>query len=88
MPRHRKDGRPIFPILGAVEGDPSLDPPASEPTFTQAEVASLVAREKQQGSRAGVNDVLAKLGFDKIDDLAAFVQSQKDAAAAQLSEVE
>ena len=84
---YRRDGRPIHPVLGAAEDDPSNEQ-NPEKTFTQAEVTSLLAREKQQGSRAGVNDVLSKLGFDKIDDLAVFVQSQKDAQAAQLSEVE
>ncbi|MFE5089439.1 hypothetical protein ACFRCI_03370 [Streptomyces sp. NPDC056638] len=88
---YRKDGRPIHPILGASEGDPSAQPPSPTPpvrTFTQDEVSQLLAREKQQGARAGIGDVLSQLGFDKIDDLTAFVKIQKDAEAAQLTEVE
>ncbi|MFF9511567.1 hypothetical protein ACF1BU_33760 [Streptomyces sp. NPDC014724] len=85
---YRKDGRPIHPILGASEGDPAQPPTPPVRTFTQDEVSQLLAREKQQGARAGIGDVLAQLGFDKIDDLTAFVKAQKDAEAAQLSEVE
>ncbi|MFJ7422754.1 hypothetical protein ACIQXD_29745 [Streptomyces uncialis] len=84
---YRKDGRPISPILGGA-----LDPPdpAAPPvrTFTQDEVTALLAREKQQGARAAAGEVLAQLGFEKVDDAVAFITAQKAAETAQLTEVE
>jgi hypothetical protein len=94
---YRRDGRPIFPILGADPTDPSNDPsgdPVQPPTSTgqtvvdQETLSRLLAREKEQGGRAAVRRLIEQLGFEKADDLAAFVKAQKDAQAAQLSEVE
>lgn len=95
---HRRDGRPIFPMLGADPTDPSntqlgdpTAPPGPAPTGTvvdQESLSRLLAREKEQGGRAAVRKLVEQLGFDKADDLAAFVKAQQDAAAAQLSEVE
>ncbi|WP_327660431.1 MULTISPECIES: hypothetical protein [unclassified Streptomyces] len=89
---YRKDGRPIHPILGADERDPSNGQPpvgqGSVRTFTQDEVSQLLAREKQQGGRSAVKEILEQVGFEKAEDLAAFVKAQRDAQAAQLSEVE
>jgi hypothetical protein len=95
---HRRDGRPIFPILGADPTDPSNDQlpdpaqpaqpaPARQP-MDQETLTRLLAREKQQGERAAVRKLVEQLGFAKTDDLAAFVKAQQDAKAAQLSEIE
>lgn len=48
----------------------------------------LLAREKQQGERAAIRKLVEQLGFAKTDDLTTFVQQQRDAQAAQLSEIE
>ncbi|MGW4825430.1 hypothetical protein ACWEP4_42800 [Streptomyces sp. NPDC004227] len=93
---YRRDGRPIFPILGADPTNPSnqqLPPtpsPAAPPTPTldQEALTRLLAREKQQGGRAAVRELVEQLGFTKADDLTAFVQTQRDAQAAALSELE
>ncbi|MET8956994.1 hypothetical protein ACWEQN_38685 [Streptomyces sp. NPDC004129] len=95
---YRRDGRPIFPILGADPTDPSNQQLPSVPASSMAVVPTsavdqdalnrLLAREKQQGERAAVRRLVEQLGFTKADDLAAFVQQQRDAQAAQLSEVE
>ncbi|MEU4094471.1 hypothetical protein [Streptomyces sp. NPDC026673] len=95
---YRRDGRPISPILGADPTDPSnqlLPPgPNTDPAAPPAQLPDqetlnrLLAREKQQGERAAVRKLVEQLGFTKTDDLTAFVQAQRDAQAAQLSEVE
>jgi hypothetical protein len=85
---HRRDGRPIFPILGADERDPSNTSVTQEKTFTQDQVSALLAREKQQGGRAAVKEVLEQLGFAKTEELISFVQTQRQAEAAALSEVQ
>ncbi|MGW1157752.1 hypothetical protein ACWD48_05900 [Streptomyces sp. NPDC002519] len=95
---YRRDGRPIFPILGADPTDPSNQqiPPApgADPAVLPAQVPDqealnrLLAREKQQGERAAIRRLVEQLGFTKTDDLTTFVQQQRDAQAAQLSEVE
>ncbi|MFB7323414.1 hypothetical protein [Streptomyces sp. NPDC056190] len=93
---YRRDGRPIFPILGADPTDPSNQqlPPAPNPaappapTLDQDALNRLLAREKQQGGRAAVRELVEQLGFTKADDLTAFVQTQRDAQTAALSELE
>ncbi|MFF3517735.1 hypothetical protein [Streptomyces sp. NPDC002573] len=95
---YRRDGRPIYPILGADPTDPSNQqiPPApgTDPAVPSAQVPDqealnrLLAREKQQGERAAIRRLVEQLGFTKTDDLTSFVQQQRDAQAAQLSEVE
>jgi len=95
---YRRDGRPIYPILGADPTDPSNQqlPPApnTDPAGPPAQVPDqealnrLLAREKQQGERAAIRKLVEQLGFTKTDDLTTFVQQQRDAQAAQLSEVE
>ncbi|WP_329317932.1 hypothetical protein [Streptomyces sp. NBC_01262] len=85
---HRQDGRPIYPILGASGEDPSNDPPADPKTFTQEQVNALLAREKQQGGRAAMKELLEQTGFADATALAAFIQGQRDAEAAALSELE
>jgi hypothetical protein len=91
----RVDGRPIFPILGADATDPSnqvvSDSSLLVPggTVVDQEVLSrLLAREKEQGGRAAVKRLLETLGFEKADELSAFVKAQQDAERAQLTEVE
>ncbi|WP_392749508.1 hypothetical protein [Streptomyces sp. LN590] len=95
---YRRDGRPIFPIVGADPADQSNDqvpdpvqlPAATLPgTVVDQDVLSkLLAREKQQGERAAVRKLVEQLGFAKTDDLAAFVKAQQDAQDAQLTEVQ
>ncbi|MER7118442.1 hypothetical protein ACFQL8_09395 [Streptomyces goshikiensis] len=48
----RRDGRPIFPVLGASSEDPS-NSPDTQVTFGQQQLQHLMAREKDQGARAG-----------------------------------
>ncbi|MFF1838357.1 hypothetical protein ACFVXE_29760 [Streptomyces sp. NPDC058231] len=92
----RRDGRPIFPIVGADPTDPSNDqlPDPDQPapqtgqTLDQETLTRLLAREKQQGERAAVRKLVEQLGFAKTDDLAAFVKAQQDAQDAQLTEVQ
>ncbi|MFF4504811.1 hypothetical protein [Streptomyces sp. NPDC001401] len=94
---HRRDGRPIFPVLGADPTDPSNQqlPPGPTPDpappaqpLDQDALNRLLAREKQQGERAAIRRLVEQLGFTKTDDLTTFVQQQRDAQAAQLSEIE
>ncbi|GAA1353668.1 hypothetical protein [Streptomyces beijiangensis] len=85
----RKDGRPIHPILGASEGDPSSDPsPQGGTTVDQDTLSRLLAREKQQGERTGIKQLLEGLGFEKPEDLTQFVAAQREAQTAALSEIE
>ncbi|MFF3406712.1 hypothetical protein ACFYW8_10930 [Streptomyces sp. NPDC002742] len=97
---YRRDGRPIYPIMGADPTDPSNQllptapntdptaPPASGQPVDQDALNRLLAREKQQGERAAIRKLVEQLGFAKTDDLTTFVQQQRDAQAAQLSEIE
>ncbi|MGW3657229.1 hypothetical protein ACWD6R_16710 [Streptomyces sp. NPDC005151] len=93
---HRRDGRPIYPLLGADPTDPSNDqvPDPAQPAaqmgqpMDQETLTRLLAREKQQGERAAVRKLVEQLGFAKTDDLAAFVKAQQDAQDAQLTEVQ
>ncbi|TQE28256.1 hypothetical protein Sipo8835_26225 [Streptomyces ipomoeae] len=85
---YRRDGRPIYPILGASGEDPSNQPSAAPKTFTQEQVTTLLAREKQQGGRAAVKELLEQTGFADAAALAAFIQDKKQAEAEALSELE
>lgn len=89
---HRRDGRPIYPILGASSEDDSNKPEgeggAPNGSVTQEDLSRLLAREKTQGGRAAVKKLLAELGFDNAEALNAFVTSQREAEAAALTEVE
>ncbi|MFI1563891.1 hypothetical protein ACH4ZX_12660 [Streptomyces sp. NPDC020490] len=101
---YRRDGRPILPIVGASSDDPG-DPPTGDPTtedtgvtlvsIPQDELSRRFAREKDQGRRAGVRDLLGQLGFESAKALTEYVQNQrqaeqqqKDAERERLSEVE
>ncbi|MFD8209663.1 hypothetical protein ACFV2S_25105 [Streptomyces sp. NPDC059695] len=87
---YRRDGRPIYPILGASpEHDPNKpnDDPAAD-GVTQDDLSRLLAREKTQGGRAAVKKLLDGLGFADTEKLTEFVTSTRDAERAALSEVE
>lgn len=64
-------------------------------TIPQDELSRRFAREKDQGRRAGVRDLLGQLGFESAKSLTEYIESQrqaeqqqKDAEQARLSEVE
>ncbi|MEU7516806.1 hypothetical protein AB0B13_33035 [Streptomyces sp. NPDC042898] len=87
---YRRDGRPIYPILGASpEHDPNKpnDDPAAG-GVTQDDLSRLLAREKTQGGRAAVKKLLDGLGFADTEKLTEFVTATRDAERAALSEVE
>ncbi|WP_435970208.1 hypothetical protein [Streptomyces sp. Qhu_M48] len=87
---YRRDGRPIYPILGASpEHDPNK--PDDDPGtggVTQDDLSRLLAREKTQGGRAAVKKLLDGLGFADTEKLTEFVTATRDAERAALSEVE
>lgn len=99
-----RDGHPIPPNPGASSDAPGagLDAQAAteEPgsamiTIPQDELSRRFAREKDQGRRAGVRDLLGQLGFESAKSLTEYIESQrqaeqqqKDAGQARLSEVE
>lgn len=87
---YRRDGRPIYPILGASpEHDPNQ--PDDDPGtggVTQEVLSRLLAREKTQGGRAAVKKLLENLGFNDAEALTEFVTTKRDAERAALSEVE
>ncbi|MFI1733980.1 hypothetical protein ACH40E_33160 [Streptomyces acidicola] len=64
-------------------------------TIPQDELSRRFAREKDQGRRAGVRDLVGQLGFESAKALTEYIESQrhaeqqhKDAEEARLSEVE
>lgn len=89
---YRRDGRPIYPVLGASSDDGSNDGGSSghpSPTgVTQDDLSRLLAREKTQGGRTAVKKLLGDLGFDNSEALTEFVTRQRDAEQAALSEIE
>ncbi|MGW0822549.1 hypothetical protein [Streptomyces sp. NPDC002845] len=85
---YRRDGQPIYPILGASGEDPANPPPAAPKAFTQEQVTTLLAREKQQGGRAAVKELLEQTGFADAATLTAFIQDKKQAETEALSELE
>ncbi|OIJ97756.1 hypothetical protein BIV25_13185 [Streptomyces sp. MUSC 14] len=92
----RRDGRPIYPILGASSedeandqlGDAGDDSPEPQVTVTQDRLGKLLTREKAQGERAAIKRLLATLGFDTPKALAEFVTAQREAEQAALTDVE
>ncbi|TXC99029.1 hypothetical protein [Streptomyces sp. ISID311] len=89
---HRRDGRPIYPILGASSDDESNksegDGGAANGSVTQEDLSRLLAREKTQGGRAAVKKLLGDLGFDNSEALTEFITTKRDAEQAALTEVE
>lgn len=89
---HRRDGRPIYPILGASPEDDSNKPEGDGGTasgsVTQEDLSRLLAREKTQGGRAAVKKLLGDLGFDNSEALTEFITTKRDAEQAALTEIE
>ncbi|MFF7469926.1 hypothetical protein [Streptomyces sp. NPDC008092] len=89
---YRRDGRPIYPILGASPEDDS-NKPGDEGSpqsggVTQDDLSRLLAREKTQGGRAAVKKLLGDLGFDTSEALTEFITTKRDADQAAMTEVE
>ncbi|MGP8301978.1 hypothetical protein ACTPOK_29475 [Streptomyces inhibens] len=94
---YRRDGRAIYPILGASSEDETndqLDDGAEDGsqeqqvTVTQDRLGKMLTREKAQGERAAIKRLLSTLGFDTPKALTEFVTTQREAEQAALSEVE
>ncbi|MET8681841.1 hypothetical protein ABZW18_30735 [Streptomyces sp. NPDC004647] len=94
---YRRDGRPIFPIVGASSEDETnehLDDAddgggqEQQVTVTQDRLGKMLTREKAQGERAAIKRLLSTLGFDTPKALTEFVTVQREAEQAALSEVE
>ncbi|GAA0695238.1 hypothetical protein GCM10010193_57470 [Kitasatospora atroaurantiaca] len=86
----RRDGRPIFPILGASPDDPSneQDPTDQPPAVTQEALSKLLAREKSQGGRAALKKLAGDLGFADTEALSAYISERRAADDAALTEVQ
>lgn len=66
-------------------------PPAADPgssLITQDTLSRLLAREKSQGERSAVKKLAADLGFTDVPTLTAWVEAQRTAQQAALSDVE
>ncbi|MGW7572402.1 hypothetical protein [Streptomyces sp. NPDC054765] len=94
---YRRDGRAIYPILGASSEDETndqLDDGAEDGgqeqqvRVTQDRLGKMLTREKAQGERAAIKRLLSTLGFDTPKALTEFVTAQREAEQAALSEVE
>ncbi|MFB7742515.1 hypothetical protein [Streptomyces sp. NPDC056132] len=89
---HRRDGRSIYPILGASPEDDSNtnedDGGTASGSVTQEDLSRLLAREKTQGGRAAVKKLLGDLGFDNSEALTEFITSKRDAEQAALTKIE
>ncbi|MEU5435428.1 hypothetical protein AB0G73_18900 [Streptomyces sp. NPDC020719] len=83
---YRRDGRPINPVLGASADDPSND--EAQVTISQKQLNTLLAREKDQGGRAAVRQLVDKLGFSSTTDLTGYLTAQRQAEQQQLSDLE
>ncbi|MFJ9617861.1 hypothetical protein [Streptomyces noursei] len=93
----RRDGRPIFPVVGASSEDEANDRlddtddvggAEQQVTVTQDRLGKMLTREKAQGERAAIKRLLATLGFDNPKALTEFVTAQREAEQAALSEIE
>jgi hypothetical protein len=94
---YRRDGRPIYPILGASAEDEANDHlddagdgggQEQQVTVTQDRLGKLLTREKAQGERAAIKRLLTVLGFDTPKALTEFVTAQRETQQAALTEVE
>ncbi|WP_330317946.1 hypothetical protein [Streptomyces platensis] len=93
---YRRDGRAIFPIVGASSEDEAnehlddVDDGGQEQqvTVTQDRLGKMLTKEKAQGERAAIKRLLSTLGFDTPKALTEFVTMQREAEQAALSEVE
>lgn len=82
-----------LPQAAPPAGDPAAPqtPAATDPgsaLITQDTLARLLAREKDQGSRAGVRKLVTDLGFQDAAALSAWIEAQRTAEQAALTEVE
>lgn len=84
---HRRDGRPIHPVLGASSDDPSNSDEATV-SLSQKHLSTLMAREKDQGGRAAIRNLVDKLGFSNTSALEEFVTGVREAEQEQLTEAE
>ncbi|MFD7639535.1 hypothetical protein ACFV4P_02665 [Kitasatospora sp. NPDC059795] len=77
------------PLPAAVPptGDPAATDSGST-LITQDSLSQLLAREKSQGGRAAVKKLVADLGFADASALSTWVEGQRAAEQAALSEVE
>ncbi|WP_369387177.1 hypothetical protein AB5J72_05820 [Streptomyces sp. CG1] len=83
---HRRDGRPIFPVIGASSDDASNNEvPIS---LSQKQLNTLMAREKDQGGRAAVRGLVERLGFSNAAALEEFVSAQRQAEDKRLTDTE
>ncbi|MER8002125.1 hypothetical protein [Streptomyces sp. NPDC095613] len=94
---YRRDGRPVFPVLGASSEDETNDHlddagdgvvQEQQVTVTQDRLGKMLTREKAQGERAAVRRLLSTLGFETPKALSEFVTERREAEQAALSEVE
>jgi hypothetical protein len=83
---YRRDGRPIYPLLGASADDPSND--EATVSVSQKQLNTLLAREKDQGGRAALRSLVDKLGFTTTAELTDYVAGQRQNEQQQLSEAE
>ncbi|MFD3667134.1 hypothetical protein [Streptomyces sp. NPDC058672] len=83
---HRRDGRPIYPVLGASPDDPSNDEVTV--SISQKQLNTLMAREKDQGGRAAIRSLVEKLGFANAGALEEHLAGVRQAEQEQLSEAE
>ncbi|MGB8946476.1 MAG: hypothetical protein WCD21_40515 [Streptomyces sp.] len=83
---HRRDGRPIYPVLGASPDDPSND--EATVSISQKQLNTLMAREKDQGGRAAIRTLVEKLGFANAGALEEHLAGVRQAEQEQLSEAE
>ncbi|MFF8769111.1 hypothetical protein [Kitasatospora sp. NPDC015120] len=82
-----------LPQAAPPAGDPAApqNPAATDPgstLITQDTLARLLAREKDQGSRAGVRKLVTDLGFQDAAALSTWIEAQRTAEQAALTEVE
>ncbi|MFE9770667.1 hypothetical protein ACFYOV_03075 [Streptomyces sp. NPDC005931] len=85
----RRDGRPIYPILGASPEDESNKPEGDGGgAVSQEDLSRLLAREKTQGGRAAVKKLLGELGFDNSEALTEFITTKRDAEQAALTDLQ
>ncbi|MEU5385515.1 hypothetical protein [Kitasatospora cineracea] len=77
---------PLPPAVPTT-GDPAAPDPGST-LITQDSLSRLLAREKSQGERAALKKLVADLGFADTASLADWVEAQRAAEQAALSEAE
>ncbi|MGX1668544.1 hypothetical protein [Streptomyces sp. NPDC055400] len=83
---YRRDGRPIYPVLGASADDASND--EDSVSLSQKHLSTLMAREKDQGGRAAVRGLVDKLGFSSASALEEFVTGARQTEQERLTEAQ